>query len=77
MRDCQWNTTKSDQGGTFAFAALPELVALLERQREHTSAIERRLGVIVSTVFHRNGRPILAYLDGWRATPQARKNPGL
>jgi integrase len=23
--------------------------------------------VIVPSVFHRNGRPILAYLDGWRA----------
>jgi integrase len=61
------NTTKSDQGRSFPFSALPDLAALLERQREHTSATERLLGLIVPTVFHRNGRPILAYLDGWRA----------
>lgn len=61
------NTTKSDQGRTFPFSALPELAALLDRQREHTSALERRLGVIVPTVFHRNGKPIRSYLDAWRA----------
>jgi integrase len=61
------NTTKSDQGRSFPFSALPELAALLDRQRAHTSAVERRLGVIVPTVFHRNGKPIRTYLDGWRA----------
>ncbi len=61
------NTTKSDQGRSFPFTALPELADLLDRQREHTSAVERRLGVIAPTVFHRNGRPILSYLDAWRA----------
>jgi integrase len=38
------NTTKSDQGRSFPFTALPELAALLERQRDHTNAIERRDG---------------------------------
>ncbi len=61
------NTTKSDQGRTFPFAVLPELADLLRDQWAHTSEVERRLGAIVPTVFHRNGRPILAYLDGWRA----------
>jgi integrase len=61
------NTTKSDQGRSFPFSALPELAALVQRQREHTDAVERQLGMIVPTVFHRNGRPIRAYLDGWRA----------
>ena len=61
------DTTKSREGRTFPFTALPELTALLERQREHTSAVERGLGIIVPTVFHRNGKPIRAYLDGWRA----------
>jgi integrase len=46
---------------------LPELAALLDRQREYTSAVERRLGIIVPTVFHRNGKPTRSYLDGWRA----------
>jgi integrase len=61
------NTTKSDEGRTFPFSALPELAALLQAQREHTSEVEQRHGIIVPTVFHRNGRPIRAYLDGWRA----------
>lgn len=61
------DTTKSGEGRTFPFSALPDLADLLRRQREHTGAVERRLGVIVPTVFHRNGRPILAYLDAWRA----------
>jgi len=66
------DTTKNDQGRTFPFSALPELAALLERQREHTSEVERRLGRIVSTVFHRNGRPFAAILTagGQRASGQ-------
>jgi integrase len=35
------NTTKSGKGRTFPFSALPELTALLERQRAHTDAVER------------------------------------
>jgi integrase len=61
------DTTKNDQSRTFPFSALRELAALLERQREQTSEVERRLGIIVPTVFHRNGKPIRGYLDGWRA----------
>jgi integrase len=60
------NTTKSGQGRVFPFDVLPELAALLEDQREHTSAVERRTGQVIPYVFHRNGRPIRAYLDGWR-----------
>jgi integrase len=44
-----------------------QLADLLQHQREHTSDVEHRLGVIVTTVFHRNGKPIRAYLDAWRA----------
>ena len=61
------NTTKSGKGRTFPFAALPNLAALLEAQREHTGTVERLLGVNVPNVFHRNGKAILAYLDAWRA----------
>jgi integrase len=61
------NTTKSGKGRTFPFTALPELAALFDAQREHTSTVERLLGIIVPSVFHRNGKPILAYLDAWRA----------
>ncbi len=61
------NSTKTDQGRSFPFSALPELATLLKRQREHTSTVERRLGIIVPSVFHRNGRPIRSYVDAWRA----------
>jgi integrase len=64
------DTTKSGAGRTFPFSALPELAALLARQREQTSALERRLGVIVPSVFHREGKPIRSYLDAWRAACQ-------
>jgi integrase len=61
------NTTKSDQGRSFPFAALPELAALLDRQRAHTDAIERREASVVPNVFHRNGRPIKSYHGAWWA----------
>jgi integrase len=60
-------TTKSGEGRTFPFTALPQLAALLQRQREHTSTIERRLGLLIPYVFHRNGKPIKSYTGAWRA----------
>jgi hypothetical protein len=44
-------STKNDEGRTFPFDALPELAALLRAQREHTSEVERQIGVIVANVF--------------------------
>jgi len=61
------NTTKSDQGRSFPFAALPELAALLQQQRQHTSDLERRLGQVIPYVFHRNGRQIRSYHAAWWA----------
>jgi integrase len=61
------NTTKSDQGRVFPFSALPELAALLQRQREETSQTERRLGQVIPYVFHRNGKPIRTIYKSWRA----------
>ena len=60
-------TTKSGEGRTFPFSALPELAKLLRAQREHTSAVERRLDRLVPHVFHRNGKPIKSYNGAWRA----------
>ena len=60
--------SRAGQGRSFPFSALPHLAALLERQREQTSVLERRLGIIVPTVFHRTGRPVRSYLDAWRAS---------
>ncbi len=61
------NTTKSGKGRTFPFSALPELAALLERQRAHTDTVERREGAVIPDVFHRNGRPIKSYHGAWWA----------
>ena len=61
------NTTKSDQGRSFPFAALPELAALLEEQRDQASDLERRLGQVIPYVFHRNGRQIRSYHAAWWA----------
>ena len=61
------NTTKSDQGRVFLFGALPELAALLQRQREQTSQTERRLCQVIPYVFHRNGKPIRTIYKSWRS----------
>lgn len=57
--------TKNDEGRTFAFDALPELVTLLRRQRERTTALERETGRIVPWVFHRDGQQIRRYRTAW------------
>jgi integrase len=60
-------TTKSGEGRSFPFTALPQLTALLERQREDTSAVEHRLGRVIPHVFHRNGKPVRSYNGAWRS----------
>lgn len=61
------NTTKNDEGRMFPFDALPPLHELLDRQREHTTATEHRVGRIIPHVFHRGGRPIRSYDHAWRS----------
>jgi len=60
-------TTKTGQGRTFPFAALPELKTLLERQHVDTRAIERQTGTIIRHVFHRRGQPIRDMFAAWTA----------
>ncbi len=60
-------TTKNDEGRTFPFAVLPELGALLQQQREWTSAVEVELGAIIPWVFHRKARPIRDLRGAWEA----------
>ncbi len=60
-------TTKNDEGRMFPFAVLPPLRALLDRQRAHTTAVERRLGQVIPHVFHRDGRPIGDFHKTWYA----------
>ncbi len=60
-------TTKNGEGRVFPFRALPELAALLERQRTITTAAERRLGQVIRWVFHREGRPVREFHKSWRS----------
>lgn len=59
--------TKNGKGRDFPFALVPELKAVIERQRAYTDAVERRTGQIVPVVFHREGRPIKSFRSAWRA----------
>ena len=60
-------TTKNDEGRELPFDVLPELRGVLERQREHTEAVQKRTGQIISRVFHRGGAQIKDFLHGWHA----------
>lgn len=48
--------TKNGQGRMFAL--IPELRAVLQEQREHTTLVEQATGQVVPWVFHRSGKPI-------------------
>ncbi len=69
-------TTKNDEGRTFPFGAFPVLAALLQRQRERTTAHEKATGQIIPHVFHRGGRPIRYFKQAWRAACAAAGVPG-
>lgn len=58
-------STKTREGRTLPYSVLPELAALIERQRAHTTAVEQAMGAIVPWVFHRNGRPIRIFRTAW------------
>ena len=59
-------TTKNDDGRTLPFRAVPELEALLLRQREHTTQVEVEKKRVVPYVFHRNGARIKDIDRAWR-----------
>ncbi len=58
--------TKNGKGRSLPFAVLPELAALLERQRAYTDAVEKRTGQVVRWVFHREGRRVASIRQAWR-----------
>ncbi len=67
-------TTKNRAGRMFPFT--PELRALLDAQREHTTTISARLRRIVPHVFHRDGQPIKSFRRAWRTACAAAGVPG-
>jgi integrase len=58
-------TTKNTDGRTFPVSALPELATMLQTQREATQALERRRGMVIPWVFHRDGQPIRRLAVAW------------
>jgi integrase len=50
---------------------LPELKEVLRSQRDATKALERKEGVIVPWVFHRDGKPIKDFRGAWDAACKA------
>jgi integrase len=57
--------SKNGEPRTMPFRVLPELAALIDRQRERTSALEQARGIIVPHVFHRDGTPVRSFRRSW------------
>jgi integrase len=69
-------TTKNSEGREFPFSALPQLEALLRRQRELTTALEREQGRVIPWVFHNQGEPIKHFAKAWKRATKAAGLPG-
>lgn len=64
-------STKNDDGRTFPFVAFPDLMAILEAQRERTREMEKATHQIIPWVFHRNGRPMRNFRTSWKSACEA------
>lgn len=62
-------TTKNDEARVFPMTS--DLRALLEVQRVHTDAVQKKLGAIVPDVFHRAGVPIRTFRRSWATACKA------
>ena len=69
-------TTKNNEGREIPFRALPELDALIQEQGERTKRVQRTMGAIVPTVFHRKGQPIKNPRNAWNRACVKAGNPG-
>jgi integrase len=66
--------TKNGEGRMFPFT--PDLRAVLEGQRQKTTALEQAEGRIVPWVFHRHGKPIVSFLKAWKKACAGAGCPG-
>jgi hypothetical protein len=57
--------SKSREPRTLPYKALPALAAVIDGQREWTSAVEQAKGIIMRSVFHRDGKPIRDFRRVW------------
>jgi integrase len=69
-------TTKNDEGRVFPFRSLPQLEAVLRRQRERTDLLQQETGQIVPVVFHRSGKAIKDFRKQWREACKQAGVPG-
>ena len=69
-------TTKNNEGREIPFRALPELDALIREQHKWTKQVQRTIGAIVPTVFHREGQPIKYFRGTWDTACVKAGNPG-
>jgi integrase len=67
-------TTKNDKGRIFPFTA--EIGQLLEAQRAKTDKLQKKKGVIIPWVFHRDGRPIKEFKRSWKTACKDAGLPG-
>ena len=73
------DASKNGEPRTMPFRVLPELAALIDRQRERTSAIEQAHGIIVPWVFWRqkgpgvrkDGTPVRRFDKPWKTACEA------
>jgi integrase len=69
-------STKNSDAREFPFSALPPLEALLRRQREVTTALEREQNRVIPWVFHHGGEPIRNFAKAWKKATKAACLPG-
>jgi integrase len=58
-------TTKSGEPRTLPYSVLPALADLIAHRRAVTDTVQRKRGMKVNSVFHRNGAPILHFRRSW------------
>jgi integrase len=58
-------TTKSGEPRALPYASLPALADLIEHRRKVTDAVQKERGMVVSSVFHRNGEPVHYFRRSW------------
>lgn len=67
VRVARIETTKTDEPRTLPYGSLPQLVELFERRRALTDAVQAQRGMIVTHVFHRDGKRITTFYRTWAA----------
>ncbi|HEV8198764.1 MAG TPA: site-specific integrase [Candidatus Polarisedimenticolia bacterium] len=71
-------STKNGEGRAFPLRSLPDLAALMERQREAVTALERETEQIIPWVFPKpDGSPIGRFDKAWKTARKAAKLPGV